>query len=152
MYACTHETGADFSRGCAGRRIGHPLLKTHPHSAIRKWVYASTVSGDSRHSESLYSPLQYLVPGNKGQGEETCPTAPCADIGPYRARLSVPIHHEKNSTICSMSASSRSRKLSMNSSVSGLARLATSRKKGSGSIPARLAPWCRKASETMMSR
>ena len=31
-------------------------------------------------------------------------------------------------------------------------RAATSRKKGSGSIPARLAAWCKKASETMMSR
>src|ERR687889_718362 len=32
MYACIRETGEDFSRGCAGRRIGHLLFTTYPHS------------------------------------------------------------------------------------------------------------------------
>jgi hypothetical protein len=33
--------GADFSRGCAGKRIAHLLLATHPHAAIRELTRAS---------------------------------------------------------------------------------------------------------------
>ena len=33
--------GADFSVGCAGKRIVHLLFATHPHPAVREWVYAS---------------------------------------------------------------------------------------------------------------
>jgi hypothetical protein len=34
------EAEPDFSRGCAGRRMGHLLFATHPH-AVREWFYAS---------------------------------------------------------------------------------------------------------------
>ncbi len=68
------------------------------------------------------------------------------------ARPGAPVHHEKASTISSISASSRSRKPLMNLSVSGLARAATPRKEGSGWIPARLAAWCRKATSYFKNR
>ncbi len=31
----------DFSRGCAGKRIGLSLFATHPHPAIRELTHAS---------------------------------------------------------------------------------------------------------------
>jgi hypothetical protein len=56
MYACIHETGADFSRGREDERIGYLLFATLPHhAAVREWLYASTVSGDSRCSKSLFT-------------------------------------------------------------------------------------------------
>lgn len=37
------KAGADFSRGCAGGRIGLLLFATHPyHSGIREWLHASS--------------------------------------------------------------------------------------------------------------
>jgi hypothetical protein len=36
MYACTHETGADFSRGCALLTITHSFLVTHPPMSSEK--------------------------------------------------------------------------------------------------------------------
>jgi hypothetical protein len=56
--------GADFSRGCAGKRIGHLLFATLPHLGIREWLQASILSGDSRRSESLCSLPQNLVARN----------------------------------------------------------------------------------------
>jgi hypothetical protein len=35
---------ADFSRGCAGRRIGHLVFETHPHPAIRDLTQGDTPS------------------------------------------------------------------------------------------------------------
>ena len=61
---------ADFSRGCAGRRIGNLLFATHPHHvAVREWFYASSVSGGSRHSESVFIAPIYCT-GHKPQGVE----------------------------------------------------------------------------------
>src|SRR5215216_6022340 len=62
------KSGADFSRGCAGRRIGNLLFATHPHHvAVREWFYASSVSGGSRHSESVFIAPIYCT-GHKPQG------------------------------------------------------------------------------------
>jgi hypothetical protein len=55
----------DFTRGCAGKRIDTFLFATHPHPGIREWFHPSIASGNSRRSESLYSPLRQLVIGNK---------------------------------------------------------------------------------------
>jgi hypothetical protein len=40
------ELGADFSRGCRRKRIGHLVFATHPpyRTAICEWLYVSTVS------------------------------------------------------------------------------------------------------------
>ncbi len=49
MYACVQNPGADFSRGCAGQRIGPLLFATHPHrySGIdfRRYALAAYRSG-----------------------------------------------------------------------------------------------------------
>src|SRR5215208_742342 len=39
MYACNCETAADFSKGCAGKRISLSLFATHPHRlSIRELI------------------------------------------------------------------------------------------------------------------
>src|SRR5215203_3552840 len=42
MYAYTPRRGTDFSRRCAGRKIGNLFFATHPHPGIREWFCAST--------------------------------------------------------------------------------------------------------------
>ncbi len=50
------EMDVDFSEGCALPVIDYTFLVTHPHHAtVREWLYARTVSGDSRRSESLFT-------------------------------------------------------------------------------------------------
>jgi hypothetical protein len=62
----SEELVADFSAGCAGRRISHLLFATHPYrSAIREWFYASRPCAVILASANLYSLLLYLVPRNK---------------------------------------------------------------------------------------
>jgi hypothetical protein len=62
MYACASEPGADFSRVCAGQKIGHAILATHPHrTAICEWFYASTVSDHSHRSKSLFTALALVL-------------------------------------------------------------------------------------------
>jgi hypothetical protein len=76
MYACIHKSEPDFSRGCTGWRIGHSLFTTHLHYPfIRESFYASTVSGDSRRSKSLFTApifcsriLHYVHPGGGPSG------------------------------------------------------------------------------------
>jgi hypothetical protein len=34
MYACACETRYEFSQWCAGKRIGHLLLATHPRPSL----------------------------------------------------------------------------------------------------------------------
>jgi len=60
---------ADFSRGCAGKRIGDLLFATHP---LLSWssqtvVWQHTVSNDSRRSESLFTAPTSCT-GKKPQG------------------------------------------------------------------------------------
>jgi len=55
------DTGADFPRVCAGKRIGYLLFATHPFAVCARF-YVSTVYGDSHRSESLFT-AQYLVLG-----------------------------------------------------------------------------------------
>ncbi len=54
--------GADFSRGCALPVIVRSFLVTHPHPAVREWVYASAPCPGVLAATNLYSPLRYLVP------------------------------------------------------------------------------------------
>jgi hypothetical protein len=68
MLALT-KLDADFSRECAGQRIGHLLFATHPRPAIREWLYASIVSDHSHRSESLFTALA-LVPWQEVQSSE----------------------------------------------------------------------------------
>jgi hypothetical protein len=44
----------DFSQGRALLTIADSFLAIHPH-AVREWFYASTVLGDTRRSESLFT-------------------------------------------------------------------------------------------------
>jgi hypothetical protein len=44
---------ADFSRGCAGKRIGQLLFVTHPYRSSRIGLCQRTMSGDSCRSERL---------------------------------------------------------------------------------------------------
>jgi hypothetical protein len=48
---------ADFSRGCAGKRIGHSLFATHPYPGSRERLYASThcVSGNYRSLQLIFT-------------------------------------------------------------------------------------------------
>jgi hypothetical protein len=67
----SRKLAADFSRGRADRGIGRSLFATHPHLySIREWLPAGIASGDSRHSESPYSPPPYLVADNKPRARE----------------------------------------------------------------------------------
>ena len=72
MYARTHETGRTFFEGVCGLSDQACISSdpSPPHLTIRQWLYASTVSGDSRRSESRCSPLRYIVPGNKPRARE----------------------------------------------------------------------------------
>src|SRR5215207_2939237 len=47
------ELGADSSWGCADREIGRLLFATHPHPAVREWLRAIAVFGNSYRSKSL---------------------------------------------------------------------------------------------------
>jgi hypothetical protein len=129
-----------------------PRIRRFRHSSLvipSPFERYGVLALDTKRSPSLRHSRESGNPGVVGDRATTDPVVPLAFT---RTRYEVSIHHEKVSTICSISASSRSRKVSMNCPVSGLASLATSLKKGSGSVPARLAARCRKASETMMSR
>ena len=44
MYACIHETGADFSRRCASGRIGHLHFATRPRPLIREFSMRDEVA------------------------------------------------------------------------------------------------------------
>src|SRR5918993_4002399 len=59
MYACTRETGAGFFGGVRGWENRPLTFATHPH-AIREWLYASTILGDTRRSESLFAASNIL--------------------------------------------------------------------------------------------
>jgi hypothetical protein len=56
MLAVT-KPGRIFREGCALPVIARRFLATRPHRRlpIREWFYPSTVSGDSRRSESLFT-------------------------------------------------------------------------------------------------
>jgi hypothetical protein len=56
----------DFSVECALLVITHCFLVTPPPSAVREWLYASTVSGDSHCSEYLFT-APISCAGNKPQ-------------------------------------------------------------------------------------
>ena len=68
MYACNRETGLGFFEGVCEQEDWYPLLKTHPHPAIRGWFYISAASPVVLGAANTYSLLQYLVPSNKPQG------------------------------------------------------------------------------------
>jgi hypothetical protein len=54
MYAGVHETGARFFAGVRQYKNEHWLSATPlHHAAVREWFCASTVTGNSRRSESL---------------------------------------------------------------------------------------------------
>jgi hypothetical protein len=61
------ELEADFSRGCAGKRIDPLLFATHPYPALRRWFYISPACPVVLGAVNLYSLLQYLVPSKKQQ-------------------------------------------------------------------------------------
>jgi hypothetical protein len=61
--------GPDFSRGCAGRKIGIHLSRPTPYTVIRRWFYVSPAWPVALAEANLYSLVQYLVPGNKPQGK-----------------------------------------------------------------------------------
>jgi hypothetical protein len=62
MYACIHETGADFSRGCADKRIGNLLSATHPHhAAVREWFYVPAPCLSILNTANIHFLLQHLV-------------------------------------------------------------------------------------------
>jgi len=61
------KSGADFSVGCAGKRMGYSLFATHPRHSIREWLYVPVPCLRILAAANLYLPLQHLVPGNKPQ-------------------------------------------------------------------------------------
>jgi hypothetical protein len=78
MYAYIHETGPDFSAGCALPVTAERFLVTHPYplpsegtlespSHPREWLDASTVSDHSHRSESSFTALT-LVPWQQAPG------------------------------------------------------------------------------------
>jgi hypothetical protein len=70
MLAFT-KPAADFSMGCAGKRIGHSLFATYPtRLAIHEWLYASMPCPVILVAAKRYSPLLYLVLGNKPRTRE----------------------------------------------------------------------------------
>jgi hypothetical protein len=60
----------DFWGWCKLRVFAHSFLVTHPHPAIREWLYARTVSDHSHRSESLIFTAPLLVAGNKPRARE----------------------------------------------------------------------------------
>jgi hypothetical protein len=69
MYACTHEIGRGFFAGVCRSEYRPPTFATHPHPAIREWLYASIVFDHSHRSESLFTALA-LVPWQEVQSSE----------------------------------------------------------------------------------
>jgi hypothetical protein len=73
MYACNRETGRGYFEGvCAG---GHRLhISSDPPPPCRSWIASCQYCLYLTRflpltAANLYSLLQYLVPGNKPQGE-----------------------------------------------------------------------------------
>jgi len=68
--------GADFSRGCAGKRIGNSLFATHP---LRPAIGGGSMPASCRvilASANIHLLLQYLLIRNKPQGGNRLSSAP----------------------------------------------------------------------------
>jgi hypothetical protein len=68
MYAWVYETGRGFFAEVRGRENRPLTFRDPPHPANREWSYTSTVPLGFLAIANLYSPLRYLVPGNKLRG------------------------------------------------------------------------------------
>jgi hypothetical protein len=97
MYACTSESGADFSRGCTVQRIGQSFLATHPrHPEILEWHYGNTPSLRILAIANLHSLLRQVVGACAGAvgfptGGGWVGTGPPVSeiVGPYGSGCSV---------------------------------------------------------------
>jgi hypothetical protein len=65
MYACILQIGTGFFGGVCDKEDRYPLLKTHPHPAIRGWFYIGAACPVVLGAANVYSFLRYLVPSKR---------------------------------------------------------------------------------------